>query len=393
MKSFIVPRDIIFGWGSLSFLSRLKGKRAFIVTDPVIAEVGLLDKVQSHLQQGGLEVQAFTGVEPDPSRELIEKGAGLMRAFEPDWIIALGGGSAIDAAKVMWVFYEHPGITWEKIIKKVPALRNKAKLIAVSTTSGTGSEVTSVAVITNRSVQPHVKDMIISREIGPDIAIADPELASTMPPGVTAATGMDVLSHAVEGFVSTIASEIDRALALKVVQMVFHSLPKAYANGRNKQAREEMHTASLMAGMVFTNTSLGVTHALAHQLGSEFGVPHGMGNSLLLPYVVQYNSIAVAELYAELAGALNLQFNDNREAADKLANAMFQLQKDIGLPRTIKEYGIDEASFNNALDHLAQNAMRDITIRTNPRLPTLQDLKNLLITAYTGSQAFPGARC
>jgi len=388
MKSFRVPRDIIFGWGSLSYLKKIQGNRAFIVTDPAVMEVGLLNKVQSYLQQAGLEIQTFTEIKPDPSREIVEKGAKLMQVFKPDWIIALGGGSSIDAAKGMWIFYEYPDITWEKVIERVPKLRKKARLIAISTTSGTGSEATSVAVITNRNINPHVKDMIISREIGPDIAIADPELASTMPPGVTAATGMDVLTHAIEGYTSIIATEIDRALALRAIQMVFRSLPKAYANGRNKAAREDMHTASLMAGMVFTNSSLGIAHALAHQLGSELGIPHGLANSLMLPYVIKFNSIAVTELYAEIAAALNLSFNENREAVDKLIKAIFQLQEDIGLPHTIKDYGIDEESFNNSVDNLAQNAINDLTAKTNPRVPTLQDMKNLYLTAYYGKDSY-----
>ncbi len=387
MKFFRVPKDIVFGWGSLEYLKQIKGKKAFLVTDPTMVKAGVAERVENYLKEAGLAVQKFTEVEPDPSRETVEKGTKLMQSFEPDWIVALGGGSSMDAAKGMWVLYEYPDITWEKVFAATPVLRNKAKFIAITTTSGTGSEVTCAAVITNRSVRPNVKDVIASMEISADIAITDPELASTMPPKVTAATGVDALVHAIESYTSIAATVIDKAIALKAIQMVFSSLPKAYADGRNQVAREDMATASLMAGMAFTNSFLGIVHSLAHQLGSEFGVPHGAANSLMLPYVMKFNSIAVSELYAEIASALNIEFYDDREAVDKLIKAIFQLQEDVGQPHTIKEYGIDEKTFIGLLDNLAQNALNDACVFCNPRVPSLEDMKNLYLAAYYGKES------
>lgn len=384
MKSFRVPKDIVFGWGSLSYLKEIKGKRAFIVTDKIIESLGFVDKIEAYLKEAGLETKVYSEVEPDPSRDTVEKGAKLMSEFEPDWIVGLGGGSSIDAAKGMWVFYEYPNLAWDQAFGVLPPLRQKARFIAIATTSGTGSEVTCAAVITNRNVQPHVKNVIAGNEITPDIAITDPELASNMPPKVTAATGMDVLTHAIESYTSIAATEIDKALALKAIQMVFRSLPKAYADGRNQVAREDMHTASLIAGMAFTNSFLGIVHSLAHQLGSQYGIPHGLANSLMLPYVIQFNSIAVPELYAEIASGLNIEYQDNRDAVNKLVKSIYQLQKDVGQPHNIKDAGVDETTFLDRLDATSENGLNDICTYCNPRVPVVEDMKNIYMAAYYG---------
>ncbi|RYD02590.1 NADPH-dependent butanol dehydrogenase [Desulforamulus aquiferis] len=382
MKTFRVPKDIVFGWGALEYLKQVKGEKAFIVTDKVIEGLGFVEKVKGYLEEAGLQTMVFSETEPDPSRDTVEKGTQLMKQFNPDWIVGLGGGSAIDAAKGMWVRYEHPDLAWDEVFGVFPPLRQKAKFIAIATTSGTGSEVTCASVITNRNVEPHVKNVIASNEITPDIAIADPELASQMPPKVTAATGMDVLTHAIESYTSIAATEVDKALTLKAIQMVFRSLPKAYADGRNQQAREDMHTASFMAGMAFTNSFLGIVHSLAHQLGSQYGIPHGAANSLMLPYVIKFNAIAVPELYAEIADALNIKYEGTRDAADKLVEAIFQLQKDIGQPQVIKASGVDENTFFERLDATAQNALNDICTYCNPRVPNVEDMKQLYKQAF-----------
>ncbi|AGL00253.1 iron-containing alcohol dehydrogenase [Desulfoscipio gibsoniae] len=382
MKAFRVPKDIVFGWGALEYLKQVKGEKAFIVTDKVIESLGFVDKVKGYLEEAGLQTMVFSETEPDPSRDTVEKGTVLMREFKPDWIVGLGGGSSIDAAKGMWVLYEYPDLTWDEVFGIVPPLRNKARFIAIATTSGTGSEVTCASVITNRNVEPHVKNVIASTEISADIAITDPELASQMPPKVTAGTGMDVLTHAIESYTSIAATEIDKAIALRAIQMVFRSLPKAYADGRNQQAREDMHTASLMAGMAFTNSFLGIVHSLAHQLGSQYGIPHGAANSLMLPYVIKFNAIAVAESYVEIADALNIKYEDNRDAVEKLVEAIFQLQKDVGLPQVIKDAGVDENTFFERLDATAQNALNDICTYCNPRVPNVADMKQLYIQAF-----------
>jgi len=388
MKHFRVPRDIFFGWGALEYLKSVQGKKAFIVTDKDLHKMGALDKVESNLKEAGLETMVYDGSDPDPCRQCVLNGVELIKKFEPDWIVAVGGGSSIDTAKAIWVMYEYPEMTWEEIFVPfgIPPLRNKAKLIAIATTSGTASEVTCAAVVTNKEVEPNFKEVIASYEITPDVAIADPEMASTMPPSVTSATGMDALTHAIESYTSIAATEIDKALALGAIKMVFRSLPKAYADGRNTVAREDMHTASLMAGMAFTNSFLGIVHALAHQLGTEYRVPHGKANSLMLPYVMQFNRIAVAELYAEIASAVSIEYEDKKDATRKLVQAIFALQKDSGLPSTLQDAGIDEADFKNKVDKLAGNAMNDITVGNNPRVPTLQNMKDLYLAAYYGKE-------
>lgn len=391
MKTFVTPKNIIFGWGALEYLKGVQGKKAFIVTDPTMKSLGFVEKVVGYLKEAGLETEAFTEAEPEPSRANVEKGAKAMSEFAPDWIIGLGGGSAIDVGKAMWVLYEYPGISWEQIVAPAaaPLLRQKAQYIAIATTSGTGSEVTCAAVVTNRTLDTPVKEVIVGSEITPDIAITDPELSSQMPPKVTAATGMDALVHAIESYTSIAASDIDKSLALSAIQMVFDYLPKACADGRNQVAREKMATASLMAGMAFTNSFLGIVHSLAHQVGTQYRVPHGAANSLMLPYVIQFNAIAVSELYAEIACALGIEYDNNREATQKLVEAVKQLQRDIGQPSNIKgyttTYGTEEKIFFADLDKLAENALNDICVYNNPRVPTLKDMRDLYTCAYHGN--------
>jgi alcohol dehydrogenase len=384
MKSFRVPRDIVFGWGSLEYLKGLKGSKAMIVTDAGLVAAGVVDQVDAYLKEAGLQTLTFADCLPDPPRSVVDKGVEAMRAFGPDWIIGVGGGSAIDSAKVMWVFYEDPSKTWDNVfgVGNVPPLRNKAKFVAVATTSGTGTEVTCAAVITNKDVTPTVKEVVASNEITPDIAISDPEVASKMPPRVTAATGMDALVHAIESYTSIAVTEIDKALDISAIKLVFRSLPKAVADGRNQAAREDMSTASLMAAMAFTNSFLGIVHSLAHQLGTQYGFPHGLANSIMLPYVIRFNAVAVGDLYAEIADALKLDFNGTRDAVAKFIEAIHQLQEDSGLPHTISEAGVDEKTFLADLDGLAANAMSDICVFCNPRVPSLDDMKKLYKLAF-----------
>lgn len=382
MKTFRIPRDVVFGWGSLAYLKDLKGKKALIVTDPGLVAAGVVDQAESYLKEAGLETRVFADCEPDPPRSVVDAGVKVMNEFQPDWIVGVGGGSAIDAAKTMWVFYEDPNTTWDTVFGVVPPLRNKAKFVAVATTSGTGTEVTCAAVITNKDVTPTVKQVVASNEITPDIAIADPEVASKMPPKVTAATGMDALVHAIESYTSIAATEVDKALASRAIRMIFRSLSKAVADGRNQVAREDVSTASLMAAMAFTNSFLGIVHSLAHQLGTQYGFPHGLANSIMLPYVIRFNSVAVRELYEEVADELKLDYTDARDAVNQLIEAIYQLQEDTGLPHTIQEAGVDEKTFNADLDNLAANAINDICVFCNPRVPSLDDMKALYRMAF-----------
>ncbi len=384
MKGFRTPKDVVFGIGALEYLKQVNGEKAFIVSDKVMKDIGSVDKVASFLKEAGLSTEEFCEVMPDPDRDVVEKGAKKMQSFAPDWIVALGGGSSIDAAKAMWYFYEYPDITWETVFTAPPALRNKAKLIAIATTSGTGSEVTCASVVTNKLGKVHFKEVIATPEILSDIAIVDPELMASMPPKVTAATGMDALTHAIESYTSIATTVVDQALAVSAINNTFKYLPKAYADGRNLVAREAMASASMMAAMAFTNSFLGIVHALAHQLGTEFGVPHGAANSLMLPYVINYNSIACADAYAEIAEALNLDFEDDKDGTNKLIEAIFELQNDIGLASNLKDYGITETQFNAAVDTLSQNSMNDITVHCNPRVPSIDDMKTLYTKAFSG---------
>lgn len=386
LKLFRIPKDIAYGWGSLEHLKSIKGERAFIVTDKTCVSLGFTDKISAILKEVGIETKTFAEVEEDPSRDTVEKGVKLMNEFQPDWIIGLGGGSSMDAGKGMWVLYEHPKMTWDEIFVPfgVPPLGQKAHFIAIATTSGTGSEVTCASVITNRGVTPPVKHCIATTEILPDIAISDPELASTMPPKVTAATGMDVLVHAIEAYTSIASSVIDATLALKAIELTFDNLAKATLDGRNQIARENMHSASLMAGMAFTNCFLGIVHSLAHQIGAEYHVPHGYANSLMLPHVIKFNGKAIPEKYAEICDSIGLAYEDDRDAVKQLINKVLQLQEDIGLSLTIEGAGIEKNDFFDKLNMLAENAVNDICTYNNPRTVTAEDMKALYTAAFNG---------
>jgi len=386
-KWFRIPRDIVFGWGCLEYLKELDGKKAFIVTDKVMQELGFVEKVKSYLKEAGIESCVFDEVEPDPSRQTVLKGANLMQQFQPDIIIGLGGGSSIDAGKGMWILYEYPDSKWEEIFVPftgVPKLRNKAKYVAIPSTSGTATEVTLAAVVTNRDVTPNVKDFTLSYEVTPDIAICDPELPSTMPPAITANTGFDVIVHAVEAYVSLGATDITDPIALRSAAMAFEWLPRAFANGSNKEAREKMHTASLMAGFTFTNTALGLVHSTAHQVGAEYGIPHGRANAIMLPYVVQYNTPAAAARYADVARAFGFDSTCPYAGTAKFIEVIRELQKILGIPASLKDAGVKEADFKKALDGLAKNAMNDGSTPTNPRVPSLDDIKKIFLCAYYG---------
>lgn len=386
-KWFRIPRDIVFGWGSLAYLKSLDGKKAFIVTDKIMQSLGFVDKVKGYLADAGIASAVFDEVEPDPSRQTIKKGAKLMLDFKPDLIIGLGGGSCIDAGKGMWIFYEYPDAKWEDIFVPftgVPKLRNKARYIAIPSTSGTATEVTLAAVVTNRDVVPNVKDFTLSYEVTPDIAICDPELPSTMPPVVTANTGFDVIVHATEAYVSVNATDLTDPIAIRAFAQAYEWLPKAFANGSNKVAREKMHNASLMAGFTFTNTALGLCHSTAHQIGAEYHIPHGRANAIMLPYVVQYNASAAGARYGDLARAIGYESKTPLEGAQKFVQALRDMQKILGIEGNLKEAGVNEDDFMKKVDGLTKNAMADGSTPANPRVPTLDDIKNIFISAYHG---------
>ena len=339
MARFTLPRDIYHGKGSLEVLKTLKGKKAFIVVGGgSMKRFGFLEKVENYLKEAGMEVELFEGVEPDPSVETVMKGAEAMRKFKPDWIVAMGGGSPIDAAKAMWIFYEYPDFTFEQAVIPfgLPELRQKAKFIAIPSTSGTATEVTAFSVITDYKAK--IKYPLADFNITPDIAIVDPSLAQTMPPKLVAHTGMDALTHAIEAYTATFKIKFLDPLAIKAIEMVKENLVKSF-NG-DVEARNLMHEAQCLAGMAFSNALLGIVHSMAHKVGAVFHIPHGCANAIFLPYVMQYNRVECEDRYADIARVLKLEGNTDVELTDSLIKMINELNTKLNIPHTMKEYGI-----------------------------------------------------
>lgn len=412
MQWFKVPEKIYFEAGSIGYLEKMPDiTRAFIVTDPGMVQFGYVDKILYHLRNRREYVHSeiFSDVESDPSFATIKRGLAQIQEFKPDVIIALGGGSAIDAAKGMWLFYEHPDADIEgmklkfmdirKRTYKFPKLGVKAKLVAIPTTSGTGSEVTSFAVLSDK--EHNKKYPFADYELTPNVAIVDPDLVMSLPKSITADTGMDVLTHALESYVSNMASDYTDGLAEKACELVFKNLREAYNNGSNRVAREKMHNASTIAGMAFTNAFLGVCHSLAHKIGAEFHLPHGRINAILLPYVVKYNAERVPskfvsfpkyeyyiadQKYADISRRMNFPAYTNEEGVWSLIREIQKLDRDLNIPPSFKEAGLDEAEFMAKVDEIADRAFSDQCTTANPRLPLVEELKQILIDAYYGNE-------
>jgi alcohol dehydrogenase class IV len=345
---------------------------------------GFLDKTISYLKEGGMEVKLIEGVEPDPSVETVMKGAEVMREFEPDWIVAIGGGSPIDAAKAMWIFYEYPEFTFEQAVVPfgIPELRQKAKFAAIPSTSGTATEVTAFSVITDYKAQ--IKYPLADFNLTPDVAIVDPSLAETMPAKLTAHTGMDALTHAIEAYVASARSAFSDPLAMQAIVMIKENLLKSFYG--DKKAREEMHNAQCLAGMAFSNALLGITHSMAHKTGAVFHVPHGCANAIYLPYVIDFNKKACKERYAQIARSLNLSGNTEDELIDSLTNMIKEMNKEMNIPQTLKEYGITEEDFYENVDRISENAIKDACTGSNPRPITVEEMKKLLTCTFTGEK-------
>lgn len=375
-----IPGYIFFGEDSLDELKSIKGKRAIIVTGGnSMRRNGFLKKCKELLEEGGKVVDICDGVEQNPSVETVERGAKQMQEFKPDLIIALGGGSAMDAAKVMWCFYEYPNLTFEDVVKPetMPELRNKAKFIAIPSTSGTASEITAFSVITD--TKKHIKYPVVSRHIVPDYAIVDPLLPSKMPKSVTANTGMDVVAHATEALVSSAANDYTDSLAIHALKLVFENLKKAYDNGDDMQAREKMHNASTLAGMAFTSASLGIIHSMAHNIGGEFGVTHGLANAILLPYITKYNSIATEKV----------KFIEKELRVDNFIDALVELSRSVDIPMSFKDveddFDFNEDKFSEVLEDMSKHAFEDPCTLTNPRETSPEEIKELYKAAYYGN--------
>lgn len=389
MSRFCLPRDIYHGKGCLEELKNLKGKKAILVVGGgSMKRQGFLDKAVNYLKEGGMEVQLFEGVEPDPSVETVMKGAEAMRAFEPDWIVAMGGGSPIDAAKAMWAFYEYPEISFEDLITpfSFPTLRTKAKFCAISSTSGTATEVTAFSVITDYA--KGIKYPLADFNITPDVAIVDPALAATMPKKLTAHTGMDAMTHAIEAYVSTLHCEYTDPLALHAIEMINEYLVASY-NG-DLDARAKMHDAQCLAGMAFSNALLGIVHSMAHKTGAAYSgghIVHGCANAMYLPKVIKYNAKEpeAAARYAKIAKFINLPGNTDEELVDALIARIREMNKDLDIPTCIKYYEggiIDEKEFMEKLPNVAELAVGDACTGSNPRSINPDQMAKLLKCCY-----------
>lgn len=384
MARFTLPRNIYHGKDSLEVLKSLEGKKAFIVIGGgSMKRFGFLDKVLSYLKEANMETKVFEGVEPDPSVETVMKGAKEMEEFNPDWIVSIGGGSPIDAAKAMWIFYEYPDFTFEKAIVPfgLPKLRRKAKFVAIPSTSGTATEVTAFSVITDYNAK--IKYPLADFEITPDIAIVDPSLAETMPEKLVAHTGMDALTHAIEAYTASLRSNFTDPLALKAIEMVNMHLVNSYKG--DMEARGEMHEAQCLAGMAFSNALLGIVHSMAHKVGAVFHIPHGCANAIFLPYVIKYNRKACEDRYANIARHIGLKGESERELTDALIDLINKFNKELNIPSSMKEYGIDENEFKANLKFIAHNAVLDPCTGSNPRDINDETMEKLYTCAYYGS--------
>ncbi len=381
---FFNSPEIVYGEGALSYLEQIQGRRAFIVTDPTIAALGFPARVQQHLERAHIESRVFAEVEPEPSLETVRRGAAAMQAYEPDWIIGLGGGSAMDAAKAMWILYERPDLEPDAISPLEPlGLRRKARLICIPTTAGTGAEVTWAIVLTDR--QEGRKLGLGAREAMADIAIVDPDLTRDLPPDITAATGMDALTHAVEGFSSTWANDICDGLCLQALRLVFTYLPRAVRDGANDpEAREKMAVAATIAGLGFGNSMAALAHAMGHSAGAVLGLHHGRVVGLFLPYTIEYTANGGVGRYRDLAWALGLAAHDDRVAGHALAKAIRNLAHTIGEPLSLREAGISPDVFQAHLERLCDLAEADPTIVMARRIPPREDLRRLFQHAFEG---------
>jgi len=384
MSRFTLPRDLYHGKGALEALKTLTGKRAIVVVGGgSMKRFGFLDRVEAYLREAGMEVQLFEGVEPDPSVETVMRGAEAMRKFPPDWIVSIGGGSPIDAAKAMWAFYEYPDVTFESLCIpfNFPKLRTKAHFCAIPSTSGTATEVTAFSVITD--YQKGVKYPLADFNITPDVAIVDPELAETMPKKLTAHTGMDAMTHAIEAYVSTLHCDYTDPLALHAIKMVSEYLIPSF-NG-DMEARASMHNAQCLAGMAFSNALLGIVHSMAHKTGAAYSgghIVHGCANAMYLPKVIQYNAKdpAAAKRYGEIAAHLGLAPN-----AEALVKHIRTMNKALDIPDCIRDYEggiIDEKEFLEKLPKVAELAVGDACTGSNPRAITPVVMEKLLKACY-----------
>jgi len=383
MWYFVAPQ-VVFGQDALSYLAELKGKSAFIVTDKNIVSLGLVGRVKEQLSQAGIRATVFDEVEPDPSLQTVRNGVAVMNQYGPDLVVAVGGGSVMDAAKAMRVQYERPDIKPEEINPFISdlGLGTKCKLVCIPTTSGTGAEATFAIVLTDTADQRKLS--LINREVIPNIAIVDPELARAMPSQITADTGMDALTHAVEGYTCAWKNDFTDGLCIKAMQIVFKYLPRAVKDGNDTEARERMHNAGCIGGIGFINALSSMAHAAGHSLGALFHIPHGRAVGLFLPYTIEFINEARQELWAEIAYAVKLEVPEGKRAATVLAQAIRGLAREINQPLSIKETGIPLDSFNKVMEKLVDNVMADGSLIVSARIPSVAETERFFGYVYEG---------
>jgi alcohol dehydrogenase class IV len=384
MWYFDSPR-VVFGEGALAHLKEIEGRRAFVVSDENLDRLGFVRAVQDGLAKGGLESDCFLEVEPDPSLETVRRGARAMAAYEPDWVVGLGGGSCMDAAKAMWVLYERPDLRPEAINPvETLGLREKARMIAIPTTAGTGAEATWMIVLTD--TEEERKLGLGSRENLPDVAIVDPSLSKGMPPRLTADTGMDALTHAIEGYASAWGNDFSDGLCLKAADLIFHYLPRAYEDGADGEAREKMANAATLAGLGFSNSMAGLAHSMGHALGGLFHTPHGRAVGLCLPYTMEYAAAENPRRYSEMARYLSLPADSEAQGATSLVQAVKGLLERLEQATTLEQVGIERDGLAGHLESLVDNAANEATTVVHPRIPSVDELEHLFLCAYDGRE-------
>jgi len=378
---FFASPEVVYGEGALGYLSEIQGRRAFIVTDRNMVELGFVELVAEQLKAAGMEYQTFAEVQPNPSFEIVKRGAAAMSEYGPDWIVGLGGGSCLDAAKAMWVLYERPDMEPGEINPMIPlGLRQKARLITIPTTSGTGAEVTWVVVLTD--AEDRRKLVLGSRENMADLAIVDPVFVKALPPQIAADTGMDTLTHGIEGYTSSWANDFCDGLCLKAIRLVFDYLPRMVADSEDAEAHEKMHNAAAIAGLGFGNSMGALAHAMGHPLSPLFGIPHGRAVGLFLPYTIEFTAREVPGRYAEIARFLGLGAASDAEGAAGLAEAVRDLARRINQPKSVEELGISREDFEAALQKMIEDGENDTV--TSARIPDREELARLFRYAYEG---------
>ncbi|MDL2250499.1 alcohol dehydrogenase class IV [Lachnospiraceae bacterium PF1-21] len=390
MSRFTLPRDIYYGKGCLEELKNLKGKKAIVVVGGgSMKKQGFLERTVEYLKQAGMEVKLFEGVEPDPSVETVMKGAKVMQEFEPDWIVSIGGGSPIDAAKAMWAFYEYPDTTFDELCIpfNFPELRTKAKFVGIPSTSGTATEVTAFSVITDYA--KGIKYPLADFNITPDVAIVDPDLVANLPANQVAYTGMDALTHAIEAYVSTLHSCFTDPLAMEAIEIVNKDLLDSYKG--KEAARENVHYGQCLAGMAFSNALLGIVHSMAHKTGAAFStghITHGLANAMYLPYVIKYNAKNGEALkrYAFIAKRLGLSGESDTELMEALCERIQEMNKELSIPSTLKDFGIVETEFKEKVGEISVNAVADACTGSNPREIDPETMEKLFTAIYYGEE-------